>query len=60
MAFAHEKNARLDSDDAKSVYEKPAIIAEGKLSVRAGSTTSGGSGRGSEDDVDLFTEPDDD
>ena len=58
MAFAHEKKARLESDNADSVYEKPAIIAEGRLSVRAGSTTGGGTARGSEDDADLFTEPD--
>ena len=58
MAFAHEKTARLDNDEAKSVYEKPAIIAEGKLSVRAGSTGGAGLARGGEDDADLFTEPD--
>ncbi|MCA9983689.1 MAG: hypothetical protein KDE09_10330 [Anaerolineales bacterium] len=62
MMLAHESTSRTDKEETKLVYEKPAIIAEGNITVRAGST--GGSTistlNGAEDDIDLFTEPNDD
>ena len=62
MTFAHEFTPRSEEDDVVPAYEKPAIIAEGKISVRAGSTgaETSGTSRGTKDDIDLFSEPTDD
>ncbi len=42
------------NEDQRAPYEAPAIVYEGLISTRAGSTVTGGAGSDAVDPADLF------